>query len=103
MESDWKKFSAMVPRLREKYLALCNAQVISLLTAGNGSETERFWDATARMEKEVKVLRHCLDNHSRSKMSLSMLSMIRVGMLTREDLAEFSDELQKELSYAFSE
>lgn len=36
-------------------------------------------------------------------MKLHMFSMIRVGMLTRKDLAEFSDELQQELSFLFSE
>jgi len=103
VESDWKKFSAVLPRLREKYLAMRNAEVMAVFAASNRSETERFWDAMGKMEKEAKVLRLCLDDHSRSKMKLHILSMIRVGMLTREDLAEFSDELQKELSYAFSE
>ncbi len=55
-----------------------------------------------QMEKEAKVLRHCLDGHSRSKMQLFMLSMIRVGMTKKEDLGEFSEELQQSLSYVFN-
>ena len=67
------------------------------------TETQRFWDAMEAMEKEARVLRECLDGHSRSKMWLYMLTMIRAGMLTREDISIFSENLQKEISYAFDE
>lgn len=100
-ESDWKKFRAMVPVLRERYLAARNGPIAALLTDPKKNETERFWDAMAEMEKEAKVLRYCLDGHSRSKMWTYMLSMSHAGMMTKEDLAQFSDELQKELSYVF--
>lgn len=99
-ESDWKMFSAMVPVLRERYLAARNAEITALLTNPAQDETERFWTAMAEMEKQAKVLRRCLDGHSRSNMWEFMLAMIHAGMLTRDDLAQFSDELQRELAYA---
>jgi hypothetical protein len=101
MESDWKKFSAMVPVLRERYLAVRNAEITALLINPAKNETERFWSAMAEMEKQAKVLRRCLDGHARSKMWEFMLAMIHAGMLTKADLAQFSDELQQELAYAF--
>jgi hypothetical protein len=100
-ESDWKKFRAMVPKLRERYLAERTGRIAALLTNSKKSETERFWDALEEMEKEAKVLRYCLDGHSRSKMWLFMLSMIHAGMMKKEDLAEFSEELQQSISYVF--
>jgi predicted protein tyrosine phosphatase len=100
-EADWKKFKAMVPILRERYLAARNGRIAALLTDPKKNETERFWDAMEKMEKEARVLRKCLDGHSRSKMWEYMLSMIHAGMLKKEDLAQFSDALQQELSYAF--
>ena len=100
-ESDWKKFRAMVPLLRERYLAARIGPITALLTDPKRNETERFWSAMEEMEKEAKVLRYCLDGHTRSKMWLFMLSMIRAGMLKKEDLVQFSDELQKELSDVF--
>ena len=42
LESDWKKFSALIPVLRERYLAARNAEIVGLLTAPNKEETERF-------------------------------------------------------------
>ena len=102
-ESDWKKFRDMVPILRERYLAARNGRIAALLTDPKKNETERFWDAMEKMEKEARVLRKCLDGHSRSKMWLFMLTMIRAGMLKKEDLEDFGEELRNELLYAFSE
>ncbi|MBI2512974.1 MAG: hypothetical protein HYV96_13425 [Opitutae bacterium] len=100
-ESDWKKFRAMVPMLRERYLADRNARIAALLTASKKTETERFWDAMVEMEKEAKILHQCLDGHSRSKLWLFMHLMIHAGMLKKEDLTEFSDELQREATSVF--
>ena len=95
VESDWKKFSAMVPMLRERYLAEQNARMARLLTDQKKNETERFWDAWDAMQKEAKTLRWCLDNHSRSNATLHMISMRSVGMLQKQDLTGFSEELQE--------
>jgi hypothetical protein len=102
MESDWRKFSAMVPKLRERYLAERNARISAILTDPGKTETDRFWTAMEEMEKEAKVLRQCLDGHSRSKMWLFMLTMVGVGMLRKRDLAEFSEEMQREVTDLFA-
>ncbi len=99
MESDWRTFRDMVPMLRERYLAELNARIVHMLTAPHKNETERFWDSFELMEKEAKVLQQCLDGHSRSRMWVFMISMLRVGMLKREDLSQFSEELQRELAH----
>jgi hypothetical protein len=98
MESDWRKFSEMLPRLRERYLAEQNARIVGALTDPRKTETERFWDSLEMMKKEAKILHQCLDGYSRSKMWLFMLCMLRVGMLKKEDLSQFSEELQRELA-----
>src|ERR1035437_1056625 len=103
MESDWKKFRALVPELRERYIAKCNAAVLQEFTAPGKTETERFWHALHVMEKEAKILRYCIDGHSRSKMQLFIHSMVGAGMMTKEDLAGFSDELQQQIAYVFDE
>ena len=102
MESDWRKFRDMVPHLRERYLAGCNTRVARIIADTKRNETERFWDALEEMEKEAKILRKCLDGHSRSSMFSYLCVMLSVGMLRKEDLLQFSDELQQQLSRAFS-
>ena len=94
IESDWKKFRAMTVTLRERYLAEQNARIARMLSDPKKNETERFWDAMDAMQKEAKTLRRCLDDLSRSQMPLRMLSMRSAGMLKKEDVADFSPELQ---------
>ena len=96
-ESDWKKYSARLPLWRERYLAKQNARITGVLADPKKNETERFWDALDEMQKEAKTLRSCLDRHSRSNMMFSLLSMLAVGMINAEDLADFSEELQKSI------
>ena len=103
MESDWRKFRDMVPKVRERYLLERNVRIARMLTNPEKSETERFWDAMEEMEREATVLQQCLDGHSRSKMWLYILTMIRAGMLRKEDIEVFSEELQKEIAYAFED
>ena len=103
MESDWRKFRDMAPKLRERYLADCNARLAALLTNPKKTETERFWDTMEEMEREAKVLQACLDGHSRSSMQRYMLTMIQAGMLKKADMGVFSEELQKQISWAFDE
>ena len=97
MESDWKKFRAMIPVWRERFLADRNALIVRKLTDPQKTETERFWDAEEQIRKEAKTLHRCLDDISRSKMWLRLMEMRAAGMLKREDLADFSVELQKEV------
>lgn len=101
LESDWKKFRALIPVLRERYLAERNAEIVRLLTAPNKDETDRFWDAEAQVLAEAKALRRCLDDISRSKMWLTLISMRNAGMLKKEDLAAFSEDLQKRVFFEF--
>jgi len=88
----------MVPVLRERYLATRNTRIAGMLTAAGKNDTERFWSAMEEMEKEAKILRRCQDGHSRSRMFFSIMTMIGHGMLGREDLLEFSQELQARVS-----
>lgn len=97
MESDWKKFSAMLSVWRERYLADRNAQIARTLSDPNKSQTERFWDAAEQMQTEAQVLRRCLDDTSRSKMWLRLMEMRAAGMIRSEDLAGFSEELQRQV------
>jgi hypothetical protein len=93
-EADWKKFKAMAPILRERYLAERNTLFAAMLTAPKKTETERFWDTIEAMNKTAKALRRCLDGHSRSTMQQFMVCMIGDDMLRKSDLEGFSDDFK---------
>ena len=96
-ESDWKAYSSLVPVARERYLAKVNASLVQLLQSEDRTETESFWDAEQRIDEEAQVLQECLGNHSRSKMWMSVLLMLRYEMLTEADLEQFSVEFRDEI------
>jgi hypothetical protein len=96
-ESDWKLYRKLVPELRERYLTAKNREFACMLTGESKTPTECFWDTLDEMRKEEKILVECLDRQSRSRMFMSMTLMCRCGILKREDLHDFSDELQGEL------
>jgi hypothetical protein len=97
MESDWKKFHQMVPQLRERYVAEQNSRLARLLSAPDKTETGRFWEVEEEVRKIARTLRECLDGHSRSSMASYMHLMRAAGMLKKEDLADCSEELQKQI------
>lgn len=51
-----------------------------------------------RTKEIAKVLRECLDGHTRSKMEFFMRLMIGHGMMTENDISEFSEEVRERLS-----
>ncbi len=80
MESDWKKFGAMLSIWRERYLAERNARIARILTDATKSETDRFWQAEELIHREAKTLQRCLDDYSRSKMLFRLMDMKAAGM-----------------------
>ena len=93
-QKDWKRFRALVPELRERYLRGRNAELMAILQDDSLTPTEKFWSASERMEEIKKILRACLDGHSRSKMMSFLMLMYRYRMIADQDLEGFSDEVR---------
>ena len=96
-ESDWKAFRDIVPDLRERYLHRRNAELVALLGDDSLSPTEQFWNVEERTREIAKILRACLDDHSRSRMFGYMVLMHGHDMLTDLDLERFSQELREKI------
>jgi len=96
-ESDWKRYSKIIPEVRDRYLDRKNEEIVSILHDQARTPTDRFWDAREKSDQVAKALEDCLGYHSRSKMFTSMVLMLRYGMITEKDLAGFSQELQDRL------
>ena len=94
-ESDWKKFRNSLDKWRERYLKWKNDEIRSILEDKNRNETEKFWDIVEFQKNEAKKLRDCLNNNSRSNMTLHIALMKRYKMIDQDDIDEFSEELQR--------
>ncbi len=97
MEKDWKIFKTNIPKWREQYLAIKNKEIISILLEDNKTPTEQFWKAKDNMVKISRILTDCFDELSRSEMITKLLFMHKYGVISKEDLVEFSDELKEKL------
>jgi len=101
-ESDWRSFRDMVPTLREKYLQSRNKELGTILDNKEISPTEQFWEIEERTQEIAKILRNCLDGHSRSKMEFYIGLMLHHEMMKEEDLTAFSPELRERLKQRMS-
>ncbi len=102
-ESDWKLFRSRLEDLREKYLEKKNIELRKYLSDPDKSATEQFWDTFESMKNEEAILNQCLVGYSRSKMFFHILAMYQCGMMTDEDLRQFSDEVQDYVRYMETE
>jgi hypothetical protein len=97
-ESDWKKFRAIVPNLRERYLRDRNKEFIAILQRESQTPTENFWAAYERMGEIKSILEACLDDHRRSRMITSLSLMYRYQLLADEDLVGFSEKVRNSVA-----
>jgi hypothetical protein len=67
MESYGNKFRDKVPALRECYLEKTIPELTAMLREESQTPIKRFWDTHERMNNIEKILRTCLDGHSRSR------------------------------------
>lgn len=94
-ESDWKRFRAIVPELREHYIVERNAELLEIFNDEKLSQTERFWEVKDRQDEIAGILKSCLDGHTRSKMVFFMQVMYRHQMLMDEDMGGFSEGVRE--------
>ncbi len=97
-ESDWKRFRAIVPELRGRYLSGRNAELIAIFQSESLTPTEKFWTASERIKEVGSILRSCLDDHRRSTMIHALRLMVHHQMITDEDLNGFSEELRDQIT-----
>ena len=94
-EKDWKVYSKRCGEWRERYLEKKTREIAEFLTGDDKTPTERFWETEKLIKKEARILRKCLDPHSRSKMVDHLMLMAHYGMIRSSDLDGFSEDLQE--------
>ena len=97
IESDWKTFRRLTPEWRERYIKRINKKLAKILSNPDKTPTDVFWDTKEKADKTAKILRDCLDGHSRSRMTRYLFLMHNHNMITLGDLNDFSKELQKHM------
>ena len=98
-ESDWKLFRKKLPGWQESHMEKLTREYAVIL-AGSGAASDKFWKLEKRINEDKRHV-GVVATMSRSKMYQNMLALLDEGVITLDDLDEFSDDLKERFSFLF--
>lgn len=90
---DWKLFREMLPVWQEEYMSRLIEDYIALLSIENKDASDKFWE----LERKIKTDRRhpgVILNVRKSEAIYDIISLIRFGVISYDDLTDFSEDLQ---------
>ncbi len=102
LESDWRIFRDLYRVAVERYCERVLADVAGLVQDSSRSTHERYRDIYHLMRDRDKELGRVFDGLRRSQMRLQLVSMCQLELVTEDELASFSSDLQRWLKGVLS-
>ena len=100
-KEDWKLFRSKIPGWQEAYMERLNKEYIQILSS-EGKASDKFWELEKRIYQD-KRSPGVIVQLRRRDMPIQLTSLLRDGAITRDDLKEFSPELQEYLGFLLGE
>lgn len=98
-EKDWKLIQSKIVGWQEAYMEKLNKEYAAILT-GEGKASDKFWEIEKRIQEDKKDCGvQC--KMSRSNQFYIMLSLLKEGAITFDDLDDFSDDLKETMKPFF--
>ena len=94
-ESDWKLFRKKIVDWQENHMAKLNREYIELLNEDKNA-SEKFWTLHDRILKDKKSA-GVQAERSRSNMDFIIMELLRDKIITLDDLADFSEDMQEKM------
>ena len=94
-ESDWKLFSKKIIDWQESHMERLNKEYIALLSEDKDA-SEKFWTLHDRILDDKKSA-GVQAQRSRSNMDFIIMDLLRDKIITLDDLADFSEDMQKKM------
>ena len=95
-KKDWKLFRERLSDWQENYMKGRVKEYVEFLNDDSNHASEKFW----ALEKRIKEDKHhpgVFMELSKSEAKWDIVRLIRLKVITYDDLSEFSDELQQEV------
>ena len=92
-EKDWKLFRQKLPEWQRKHMAKLVEEYKKLLNS-DMIASEKFWDLDKRIRSDKKSIGVIVRDVRRSRFLQIMLALLNDGVITIDDLADFSDEMR---------
>ncbi|MBR5578132.1 MAG: multidrug transporter [Lachnospiraceae bacterium] len=96
-KSDWKLFRTRIGDWQEAYMERLVKGYMDLLE-GKENASDKFWKLEERIKKDKKHPGVMLEL-SKGNMIFDIVALINSGVVTVDDLADFSDELKESVAY----
>lgn len=95
-KKDWKLFREKLADWQEKYMESLIKEYVNFLNDDTKRASEKFWE----LEKRIKKDKHhpgVIMEMSKSDAIWDIVYLIRLKVITYDDLSEFSEELRQEV------
>ena len=93
-KSDWKLFREKIADWQENYMDRLNKEYIALLSSDKGNPSDRFWKLEGRIRRDKKSPGVMIEREKASAV-FDIADLIRLKVITVDDLADFSDTLKE--------
>ncbi len=97
-EKDWKLFRKKLPGWQESYMARMNKEYKEIL-AQDKTPADIFWELEGRIGQDKRKTGVLARDIRRSNMWRHLLDLLNEGVITLDDLSEFSEDLQERLRW----
>ena len=96
-KSDWKLFRARIGDWQEAYMECLVKEYMDLLVSAENA-SDKFWKLEERIKKDKKHPGVMLEL-SKGNMVFDIVALINSGVITVDDLGDFSDGLIKNVDF----
>ena len=96
-KSDWQLFRAKLPEWQEAYMEKLLIEYAAILNEEKLA-SEKFWELEARIKEDKRKPGVIIDMH-RSKMVNNILVLLNDGVITFDDLSDFSEQLKDSINF----
>ena len=94
-EKDWKKFTKLKEIALERFCKKVLEDSRKICDKEDKTAHQNYLDLYSIIRKRDKELAGAFNGHSRSQADLQLLTIYNLGLLTDDELSEFSEETQK--------
>lgn len=99
-KSDWKLFRARIGDWQEAYMERLVKEYMDLLD-GEENASDKFWRLEERIKKDKKHPGVLIELR-KSTVIYDIVSLINLEVITKADLADFSDDLKEKVDFMLS-
>lgn len=101
-EKDWKLLRKKLPGWQEAYMDGLVEEYREILNSP-GLSSEKFWALKKRIRDDQKNPGVLITDLRRSTMTWTIQALLNYGVITLNDLCDFSEELQARMKYLTEE